>query len=195
VTADVSTREGAAALVGGAVERWGRLDVLVNVAGGIKGPIVNPIWDITEEQWSVTLATNLTSVFHTTQLALAPMMQAGRGCIVNTASTSWAGSALHSHYAAAKAGLVSFTRSVATQVGPFGIRVNVVAPGGTRTLAAERPDGTLLREDSEVVKQIPLGRLNEPTDVADAVMFLVSDRARNISGQVLTVAGGLNPSL
>jgi NAD(P)-dependent dehydrogenase (short-subunit alcohol dehydrogenase family) len=195
VTADVSTREGAKELADAALGRWGRIDVLVNVAGGIKGPILNPIWSISDEQWYVTLNTNLTSAFMTITAVLPTMMNQQSGCIVNTGSTSWAGSPAHSHYAAAKAGLVSLTRSVASQVGPYGIRANVVAPGGTLTLARERPDGHLLDPNTEHVKHIPLRRLNEPEDVANAVMFLVSDAARNISGQVLTIAGGLNPAL
>ena len=195
LTADVSTTDGAEGLVNAAVERFGCLDVLINVAGGIKGPIFNPIWEISDEQWFVTLATNLSSAFFTSRAALRTMMQQGSGCIVNIASTSWAGSGAHSHYAAAKAGLVSLTRSIATQVGPFGIRVNVIVPGGTKTLAALRSDGDLISDDSDHVKTIPLRRLNEPDDIADAVMYLVSSRARNVSGQILNVAGGINPSL
>jgi NAD(P)-dependent dehydrogenase (short-subunit alcohol dehydrogenase family) len=195
VTADVSTRAGAEELVGTALARWGRLDVLVNVAGGIKGPIMNPIWDITEEQWDVTVRTNLTSAFHMTQISLRTMMSQNSGHIVNIASTSWAGSPAHSHYAAAKAGLISFTRSVATQVGPYGIRANVIAPGGTMTLAAQRPDGQSILGQADWANMYPLGRPNQPEDIANAVQFLVSERARNISGQILTIAGGLNPSL
>jgi NAD(P)-dependent dehydrogenase (short-subunit alcohol dehydrogenase family) len=195
VQADVTLRDDVDMLIGAAVDQWGCIDVLVNVAGGIKGPIMNPIWEITDEQWSVTLATNLTSAFLTVSAALPSMMARRRGSIVNIASTSWAGSPAHSHYAAAKAGLVSFTRSIATQLGPYGVRANVVAPGGTKTRAALRSDGGQLSDDSEHVSSIPLGRLNEPEDVANAVAFLASEEARNISGQVLTVAGGVNPAI
>jgi NAD(P)-dependent dehydrogenase (short-subunit alcohol dehydrogenase family) len=195
VVDDVSTRAGADHLIGTALDVWGQLDILVNVAGGIKGRIMNPIWEISDEEWSVTLSTNLTSAFLTTRAALGPMMAKRSGCIINTASTSWAGSPHHAHYAAAKAGLVSLTRSVASQVGEYGIRANVIAPGGTKTRAALRSDADALQEGSEHLRAIPLGRLNEPSDIAAAVAFLASDAARNISGQILTIAGGLNPSL
>ncbi|MGC9537430.1 SDR family NAD(P)-dependent oxidoreductase [Streptomyces sp. UG1] len=159
VVADVADTEGAEATVRAALLRWGRVDVLVNVAGGIKGPVDNPLWDITAEQWSRTVSVNLDSAFFCTQQAAKAMMAHGSGRIVNVASTSWAGSPLHAHYAAAKAGLVSLTRSAAQQLGN------------------------------------PLGRPNEPEDIAEAVAFLLGNGARNISGQLLTVAGGLNPAL
>jgi len=129
-------------------------------------------------------------LFHCTQLAVPGMIERRAGRIVNIASTSWAGDALHPHYAAAKAAVVAFTRSCAVQLAPFGVNVNAVAPGPTLTGVAHRA-GFGHRDWSG----IPLGRPNEPDDVADAVLFLLSDAARNISGQLLTVAGGLNPSL
>jgi NAD(P)-dependent dehydrogenase (short-subunit alcohol dehydrogenase family) len=192
VVADVSTTDGAQEVIDTAVKQWGRIDVLVNVAGGIKGPINNPLWEITAEQWSRTIAINLDSAFFCTQHAARVMMNNGGGRIVNIASTSWAGSPLHAHYAAAKAGLVSLSRSAAQQLGPYDINVNVIAPGGTMTLAAERPE--FPSEESWRTRN-PLGRPNQAEDIAEAVTFLTSPAARNISGQVLTVAGGLNPSL
>lgn len=193
VTADVSCPEGAERLIASAIDAWGRLDILVNVVGGIKGPISAPVWEITDEQWDRTLRVNLDSTFHCTKRALVPMMEQRSGHIVNIASTQWAGAAAHAHYAAAKAGVVSFTRSVAQQVGPLGIRVNAVAPGGT--LTNEKVRSALSRAGTDRSTLNPLGRLNEPEDIAHAVFFLVGDEARNISGQLLTVAGGLNPSL
>jgi len=197
VTASVTRREGAAALIDAATDRWGRVDILVNVVGGIKGPVVNPLLDITDEQWDVTMNLTLRGTLNCTQLVVPGMKERRYGKIVNIASVCWAGEAMHAHYAAAKAGVVAFTRSTATQLGPFNINVNAVAPGGTR-----RSIDVDLGTDSEAAALAPsvsatgpLARMNEPVDIANAVLFLVSEESRNISGQVLTVAGGANPSL
>jgi NAD(P)-dependent dehydrogenase (short-subunit alcohol dehydrogenase family) len=192
VVADVSTADGAHGVVDAAVDRWGRIDVLVNVAGGIKGPVDNPLWSITEEQWHRTVAVNLSSAFFCMQRAAQVMMNQHTGKIVNIGSTSWSGSVKHAHYAAAKAGLVSLSRSAAEALGPYNVNVNVIAPGGTLTHAAELPG---FPTEEEWRTRNPLGRPNRPEDIAEAVAFLASDAARNISGQVLTVAGGWNPSL
>jgi NAD(P)-dependent dehydrogenase (short-subunit alcohol dehydrogenase family) len=197
VTANVTRRTDATRLVAAAEERWGRVDILVNVVGGIKGPIVNPILDISEEQWSLTMDLNLLGTFHCTQLVVPGMIERNFGKIVNIASVGWAGEAMHAHYAAAKAAVVSFTRSLAAQLGEHNINVNAVAPGGTR-----RSIDVLLTADDHppaiapsVSSTGPLGRMNEPEDIANAVLFLTSEESRNISGQLLTVAGGANPSL
>lgn len=112
--------------------------------------------------------------------------------VVNIASTSWAppDSALHPHYAAAKAGIVAFTRSVALQLAPYDVTVNAVAPGATR-----RSADVALEGGEVAAAHVPLGRINKPDDIAAAVAYLVSPDARNVSGQLLTVAGGLNPAL
>jgi NAD(P)-dependent dehydrogenase (short-subunit alcohol dehydrogenase family) len=187
VHANVTRRDGAAAVIDAALERWGRIDILVNVVGGMKGPAERPIWEITEEEWEFAMGINLRGTFHCTQLACRSMMERRHGKIVNIASVSWAGDATHAHYAAAKAGVVAFTRSVATQLAPYDINVNAVAPGATLSQVEGLPD-----RSGGVT---PLGRVNEPRDIAGAVLFLVSHEARNISGQLLTVAGGVNPSL
>jgi NAD(P)-dependent dehydrogenase (short-subunit alcohol dehydrogenase family) len=193
VHTDLRNRDGAHELVGSCLDRWGRIDGLVNVVGGVKGPLNQPLWEITPEQWSGTIALSLDSAFHCISEVLPTMMARRGGHIVNIGSTSWSGSPERAHYAAAKAGLVALTRSAATQLGPYGITVNLVAPGGTLTTAADR--SPVLREGSDWRTFNPLGRPNRPEDVAAAVAFLMSADARNISGQVLTVAGGLNPSL
>lgn len=190
---DVSRRENARRLVDYATARWGRVDVLVNVAGGVKGPLRRPLLDITEEEWRVTLDVNLSSAFFCIQAAAPVMIRGGGGKIVNIGSTSWAGSPDRAHYAAAKAGLVALTRSAATQLGPYGINVNIVVPDATLTSVVSRPDSFPADRDRRTHN--PLGRPNTPEDIAAAVAFLVSDESRNISGQVLNVAGGLNPSL
>jgi NAD(P)-dependent dehydrogenase (short-subunit alcohol dehydrogenase family) len=106
--------------------------------GGIKGPIKVPVWDITDEQWNRTLAVSLTATFLCTREAARVMIGQRSGKIVNIASTSWAppDSAMHPHYAAAKAGVVAFTRAVALQLAPYDVNVNAVAPGATRRSVA-----------------------------------------------------------
>ena len=96
---------------------------------------------------------------------------------------------MHPHYAAAKAGVVAFTRSVALQLAPYDVNVNAVAPGATRRSAA------VVVDDAGAAPPPPLGRINDPADIAGAVAYLVSPDARNVSGQLITVAGGLNPAL
>lgn len=195
VLANVTKRDKADELVSIALDRWGRVDILVNTVGGIKGAIDNPIWRISEEEWEYAMGLNLRGTFHCTQLVLSGMMAQKSGKIVNIASTSWAGSTLHTHYAVAKAGVVAFTRSVATQLGPYNINVNCISPGGTSTEQVGHQQEKLSMSGRDAGESIPLGRSNVPQDIADTAMFLVSERARNISGQLITVAGGLNPTL
>lgn len=192
VVASASRADGARAIMAAALETWGRLDVLVNSVGGIKGPVKAPVWEITDEQWDATLAISLTSAFLCTREAARAMTAQREGQIVNIASTSWAPpeSALHPHYAAAKAGIVAFTRAVALQLAPYGVNVNSVAPGATRRSADVVLDG-----GDVGAAATPLGRINDPADIAGAVAYLVSPDARNVSGQLITVAGGPNPAL
>ena len=194
VVASTSRATGAKAVVGAAMEAWGRLDVLINTVGGIKGPGQLPVWEITDEQWDATLAISLTSSFLCIREA-APIMIAQRaGRVVNIASSSWAPphSGLHPHYAAAKAGVVALTSGVALQLAPYDVTVNAVAPGATRRDASVAAVGV---EVDDAAAEVPLRRINDPADIAGAVAYLVSPDARNVSGQLITVAGGLNPSL
>lgn len=190
--ADVTDRAGADGLFACALDTWGRVDTLVNVVGGLKGMSV-PVWEMTEDQFDFTIRLNLRTVFLCTQAALRPMMEQRSGAIVNITSISYAGAPEHAHYAAAKAGVTAFTRSVATQVGPFNINVNAVSPGTTLTVGVALAG--LALADVDWSRENPLGRANTPDDVAAAVVFLAGPGARNISGQILTVAGGINPSL
>ncbi|WP_157110420.1 SDR family NAD(P)-dependent oxidoreductase [Nocardia anaemiae] len=192
IVGDATSREVARALTAAALEKWGRVDGLVNVAGGVHGPLNVPLEDITDEGWHRTIDFNLSSAFVWMQEAGRVMLAAGSGRIVNIGSTSWSGSPDRSHYAAAKAGLVALTRSAATQWARRGVNVNIVVPGATATTVADRGDGTWVQNWAS---HNPLGRPNNPEDIADSVEFLVSKASRNITGQILTVAGGLNPSL
>jgi NAD(P)-dependent dehydrogenase (short-subunit alcohol dehydrogenase family) len=184
VIGDVTERVHAAALIGGAIERWGRVDVLVNCAGGSAGPYHHDILTITDDEWDRTFALNLRPTFLCSQLVVPGMMERRHGKIVNIASATWAGGV--APYAISKSAVVAFTRGLATEMGPYNINVNAIAPGATKTRFQPPP---------EMADRVPLHRVNEPDDIADTVVFLASEESRNISGQLITIAGGRNPSL
>jgi 3-oxoacyl-[acyl-carrier protein] reductase len=165
----------------------GRLDHLVNNAGITRD---NLVLRMKPEDWSQVLDTNLTGAFLCTQAALRPMLKQRAGRIVNVTSVvGLTGNAGQANYAASKAGLVGFTRSVAREVASRSITVNAVAPGFIETdMTAAMTD----KAREAVASQIPLGRVGQPEDVAAAVAFLVSDRAAYITGQVLCVDGGFH---
>ena len=185
VRADVTRADDTRAIVQAAVEAYGRLDILVNNAGIYPSA---DIVDIQEAQWDLVLAVNLKGTFLCSQAAARQMMDQGHGVIVNIASvdakTRTTGNA---HYAAAKAGVISFTRTLACEMAPHGIRVNAVAPGwiATETLKAKSDRW------KRAIEEIPVGRLGTAEDVAEAVLFLVSDVAGYITGEVLDVNGGM----
>jgi 3-oxoacyl-[acyl-carrier protein] reductase len=188
VVANVLRPEGAGAVVDAALERWGRLDILVNVVGGMRFGDIR-IWDLPEDAWDFTLNLNLKSTFLCTKAALTPMMEQRDGRIINFSSTAAVGSPEHAHYATAKAGIVAFTRSCAAQLAPYNVTVNAISPGPTLTESVLKAG--FLRADSDWSEQVPLGRPNQPDDVAQAVLFLAGDAGRNITGLNLAVAGGL----
>ena len=169
-------------------ERWGRVDVLVNNAGGFA--VIRATEEISEEEWNAIVASNLTSVFLCSK-AVLPIMKGQRyGRIVNLASVVGRAGAVRvtSHYAAAKAGVIGFTRHLALEVGGHGITVNAVAPGTTateRVLKARTPE-----ETQRVAEAIPVRRLGEPGEIAEAVVFLASDSSAFINGATLDVNGG-----
>jgi 3-oxoacyl-[acyl-carrier protein] reductase len=183
----------AAADVRGAFEtvlaRWGRVDVLVNNAGGFAA--IRKTEEIPDDEWEAIFRLNVTSAFLCTKAALPVMKRQGAGAIVNLASVVGRAGAVTvtAHYAAAKAAILGFTRQVAREVARDGIRVNAVAPGTVATdrfRALRTPEETRRLADS-----VPLGRVAEPGEIADAVLFLASDAARYVTGAVLDVNGGL----
>jgi 3-oxoacyl-[acyl-carrier protein] reductase len=189
------TEEGAAQqLIQTAVERFGRLDILVNNVGGSRNA---KIWEMTVENWDFVLRLNLRSTFLCTRYAVPHMMQQRAGKIVCISSGAREGTPWTAYYqggsaySAAKAGVHGFIRDVALELAEYGINVNAVAPGPIDT---ERT-GENLRHLNETVdyspnRMTPLGRLGQPVEVANAVLFLVSDEAAYITGHTMAVTGG-----
>ena len=182
VEADVSDPESAKALV----EAAGELDILVNNAGVTRDGVLARMSD---EDWRMVLDTNLSSVFYTCRAASRPMMKRRGGAIVNVSSIVGVhGNFGQTNYAASKAGIIGFTKSLARELGSRNVRANVVAPGYVRSQRTDvLPEGA----PELMLQNTPLGRLGDPEDVAGAVRFLCSDEARFVTGAVLLVDGGL----
>jgi 3-oxoacyl-[acyl-carrier protein] reductase len=182
VQADVSDPEEAKALV----DEAGEIDVLVNNAGTTRDGVLARMLD---DDWRTVLETNLSSTFYTCRAAARGMMKRRAGAIVNVSSIvgvhgNWG----QTNYAASKAGIIGFTKSLARELGSRGVRANVVAPGYVKTALTD----AIPKEAREVMlTNTPLGRLGEPENVAAAVRFLVSDEASFITGEVLLIDGGL----
>ena len=165
---------------------WGRLDVLVNNAG-INRDIL--LVRMKEDQWDAVLSTDLKSVFFTTKAAASLMMRQRSGSIINIASVvGITGNAGQANYAAAKAGVIGFTKSAAKELAARGIRVNAIAPGFIET---DMTDAIPEKIREGMLETIPLRRGGKAEDVANAVAFLASDDAGYITGQVLKVDGGM----
>ena len=181
--AQVSSIEAA---VKGALEAFGQLDVLINNAGMTED---NLLLRMSKEAWDTVLATNLTGVFLLTQAVAKSMLRRRYGRIVNVTSVvGMMGNAGQANYAASKAGLIGFTKSVARELASRNITCNAVAPGFIATAMTEK-----LTEDAReaLSGQIPLARLGTPEDVAGAIAFLASEEASYVTGHVLNVSGGL----
>jgi 3-oxoacyl-[acyl-carrier protein] reductase len=182
IQADVSNADEAKRLV----EEAGELDILVNNAGLTRDGVLARMSD---DDWRTVLETNLSSVFYTCRAVTRPMMKKRAGAIVNVSSIvgvhgNWG----QANYAASKAGIIGFTKSLARELGSRNVRANVVAPGYVKTQLTD-----VLPEEATgaMLGNTPLGRLGEPEDVAGAVRFLCSDAASFITGEVLLVDGGL----
>jgi 3-oxoacyl-[acyl-carrier protein] reductase len=186
VQADVSKFDQAQKLIMSAVDHFGRLDILVNNAGTTRDAL---LIRMSEDDWDIVLETNLKSVFSCCKAAQRTMMKQRYGRIVNITSVAGlAGNAGQTNYASAKAGMIGFTKSLAKEVGSRNITVNAVAPGFIPTdLSLQLPDELIAKG----VEMTPLGRAGASEDIANAVAFLVSDEANFVTGQVLSVDGGL----
>jgi len=182
VQADVSTADGARRLV----EEAGDVDVLVNNAGLTRDGLLARMSD---DDWRTVIDTNLSSVFYTCRAVCRPMMKKRSGAIVNVSSiVGMHGNWGQTNYAASKAGIIGFTKSLARELGSRNVRANVVAPGYVLTQLTEvLPDEAL----AAMIQATPLGRAGVPEDVAGAVRFLCSDEASFITGEVLLVDGGM----
>ena len=186
VQADVSSAESVEAMIKEVVEAFGGIDILVNNAGITRDGL---LMRMKEEDWDAVINTNLKGVFYCTKAVSKLMMKKRAGRIVNMASVvGLTGNAGQANYAAAKAGVIGFSKTMAKELASRGITVNMVAPGYIDT------DMTAVLSESvreTMVSGIPLGRAGTPEDVANAVLFLVSDNASYITGQVINVDGGM----
>ena len=184
---DVAAFDTAQAHVDAVLERWDTLDVLVNNAGITRDGLM---LRLTEEDWDDVIDTNLKGVFNYAKAAYRPMMGQRSGTIVNISSVvGTSGNAGQTNYAASKSGIVGFSKSLAKELGGRNVRVNVVAPGYVQTDMTDE-----LSDDARdsILDAVPLDRLAEPDDVAQAVLYLASPAAAYITGHVLHVDGGLS---
>jgi len=194
VVGDISTMAGASAMVEHAVARFGGIDVLVNNAG-IAQLDSTGSWNCTEEVWDRLIQVDLKTVFLCSKLSIPHMQQRGRGAIVNLSSIAASVSIGGAAYAAAKGGIVSYTRHAAPELAPLGIRMNCVSPGFMRSPMSTGERHGLSPEEQEariaaMGRLVPMGRTGSPMDIAEAVVFLASEEAGYITGQELVVDGG-----
>jgi 3-oxoacyl-[acyl-carrier protein] reductase len=186
VKADVSCQEGAVTVIEAAASRNGRIDVLVNNAGMIRDGYLVMMAD---DDWDAVIRGNLFPLFHCCKWGARKMIGNRGGAIINLSSISGiTGTAGQTNYSASKGAAISFTKSLARELGPMGIRVNAVAPGLIET---EMIAGMKKELVDNIVKSTSAGRLGRPEEVAEAVAFLASERASYINGQCLIVDGGL----
>jgi 3-oxoacyl-[acyl-carrier protein] reductase len=183
---DVTDADQSNALVEDIVGRHGRIDILVNNAGITRD---NLLMRMKDNEWQDIIDTNLSSVFRLSRAVLRPMMKARYGRIVSIASVvGTMGNAGQTNYAAAKAGMIGFSKSLAREVGSRGITVNCVAPGFIDTdMTRALPEG----QRQALMQHIPLGRLGSVEDIANAVAYLASDQAGYVTGETLHVNGGM----
>ena len=183
--ADVSEAVAVQQMIEDIIKKHGKIDVLVNNAGIAQQKLFT---DITEADWDTMLDTNLKSMFLVTKAVLPHMIHEKRGSILNISSIwGMVGASCEVHYSTAKAGVIGFTKALAKEVALSNIRVNCVAPGVIKTdMLNDFTEADL----AELAEETPLGRLGTPRDIAEAVSFLVSDKANFITGQVLSSNGG-----
>ncbi|EHN12847.1 3-oxoacyl-[acyl-carrier-protein] reductase [Patulibacter medicamentivorans] len=204
IAGDLSSAEGPVAAVEAAVERWGRIDVLVNNVGIF--PYRESFLSVSDDDWRTLLDVNFFSMVRASRAALPHMVRQGSGAIVSTASdVARAPDPFFVDYGVAKAGVLMLSKAISIEFGPKGVRSNCVSPGPTLTPAWEKPGGFaeslaeefgLSKEEAidhfaKEVRKMPLGRLGRPEDVANAIVFLASDAASHVTGADYQVDGGI----
>ncbi len=184
---DAGNFEQAEELVKVVIEKYGQIDVLINNAGITKD---NLMLRMSEDQWDAVIETNLKSVFNLTKQVMRPMMKNRSGSIINMSSVVGVfGNAGQANYAASKAGIIGFSKSIAKEVGSRNIRCNVIAPGFIETeMTAELDEKT----KENFLASIPMKRLGQGEEIANACLYLASDLSSYVSGQVISVCGALN---
>ena len=183
---DVTSAEDVKALFKSIIKEHGQLDILVNNAGITRDGL---LMRMKEQDWDLVLSVNLKGSFLCTQLAVKQMMKQKSGSIVNIASiVGLMGNFGQANYATSKAGLIGLTKTAAREVGSRGVRVNAIAPGFIDT---EMTRGLDEKVQEKLIEQIPMAQLGQPEDIADCVAFLVSDKAKYITGQVIGINGGM----
>lgn len=197
IVADATNDGQVSEMVGETVRRWGKIDILINSAG-LRGPLV-AVQEITEPEWDSVLAVNLKAVFLCCRAVLKTMIKQKRGNIVSISGTAGKeGMALRGALCAAKWGLLGLTQTIAKEAGPFGIRANVICPGGVdepdlRTMYAERAKGlgmAFAQLEKSVLEQTPLRKYASHEEIANAALFLASSDSSHTTGEALNVSGG-----
>ncbi|MBT4866694.1 MAG: 3-oxoacyl-[acyl-carrier-protein] reductase [Planctomycetaceae bacterium] len=183
---DVASKEDADKIVEQVLEKWDKIDILVNNAGIIRDGLLATM---SEENWQAVISTNLNSVFNFCQAVTRTMMSARFGRIINMSSIAAdVGNPGQANYAASKGGINGFTRCIAAELARRGITVNAVSPGFIET---DMTTAVRNAAGDQIKKKIPVRRLGQPQDIANTVLFLASDEAAYITGQILNVDGGL----
>lgn len=194
VAGNVANRADVQKMVGAAVDQFGRLDVLINNAGINRDALTVRVKEgqvkmMDDDQWDVVMDVNLKGTWICSQIAAVPMMEQRSGRIVNTSSIGALGNIGQANYAASKAGVIGLTKTLALEWARYNIAVNCVAPGATKTkMTAGIPDRLM----EGLLAKIPMRRLAEPDEIAAAHLFLASDEAAYVTGQVLFVDGGIS---
>jgi 3-oxoacyl-[acyl-carrier protein] reductase len=184
--ADVSKSKEVEEIVEKLLKDWGKVDILVNNAGITRDGL---LMKMSEEDWDAVLNTNLKSVYNTCKALSRPMMKARGGTIINISSViGLTGNAGQANYAASKSGMIGFTQSLAKELASRGVRANCIAPGYIETQMTESLPPPV---KEAILAKIPLSRIGQPMDVAHAALFLAADASAYITGQVLTVDGGM----
>lgn len=185
---DVTSEEDTRMMAEETIKQFGRIDILVNNAAMFYGLGRKPFWEISASSWDQLMAVNLKGPFLCTKAVVSQMKRQNKGKIINLSSeTAFTGSKGFLHYVTSKGGILSFTRSLAAELGPFGICVNSLAPGLTNTEAAATISNGFKEYD---ISLAPLGRLEQPEDLVGALIFLASDESDFVTGQALVVDGG-----